>query len=139
MYGKQFVFPAQFLYIPFDCSSVTLHSLLILVVFCVNSICLQTKSSIYLQMDEDSFRESFKNALFYLFTFGDTSANVDRVVQFVATFCTTLDDEEEFLLFIFDIIFNVSYFARIKFIQDQVCLRNIHPNIKTSSVCNLED
>lgn len=60
------------------------------------------------QMAEESFRESFKNALLYLFTFGDTSANVDRVVQFVATFCTTLDDEEEFLLFIFDIIFNVS-------------------------------
>lgn len=61
-----------------------------------------------LQLDEDSFRESFKNALQYLFTFGDTSANVDRVVQFVATFCTSLDDEEEFILFIFDIIFEVS-------------------------------
>lgn len=60
------------------------------------------------QLDEDSFRKSFKNALLYLFTFGDTSANVDRVVQFVATFCTALDDEEDFLLFIFDIIFDVS-------------------------------
>ncbi|CAH0595327.1 unnamed protein product [Chrysodeixis includens] len=61
---------------------------------------------LYKKLDEDSFRESFKNALHYLFTFGDTSANVDRVVQFVATFCTSLDDEEEFLLFIFDIIFD---------------------------------
>ncbi|KAJ8712953.1 hypothetical protein PYW08_008257 [Mythimna loreyi] len=61
---------------------------------------------LYKKLDEDSFRESFKNALHYLFTFGDTSANVDRVVQFVATFCISLDDEEEFLLFIFDIIFD---------------------------------
>ncbi|XP_026314195.1 condensin complex subunit 3 isoform X2 [Hyposmocoma kahamanoa] len=61
---------------------------------------------LYKNLDEDSFRKSFKNALLYLFTFGDTSANVDRVVQFVATFCTALDDEEEFLLFIFDIIFD---------------------------------
>ncbi|XP_041971882.1 condensin complex subunit 3 isoform X2 [Aricia agestis] len=60
---------------------------------------------LYKKIDEESFRESFKNALQYLFTFGDTSANVDRVVQYVATFCTSLDDEEEFLLFIFDIIF----------------------------------
>lgn len=44
----------------------------------------------------------------YLFTFGDTSANVDRVIQFVATFCTSLNDEEEFLLFIFEVIFDVS-------------------------------
>ncbi|CAB3246204.1 unnamed protein product [Arctia plantaginis] len=61
---------------------------------------------LYKKLDENSFRESFKNAMMYLFTFGDTSANVDRVIQFVATFCTSLDDEEEFLLFIFDIIFN---------------------------------
>lgn len=61
---------------------------------------------LYKKLDEDSFRESFKNAIMYLFTFGDTSANVDRVVQFVATFCTSLDDEEEFLLFIFDVIFD---------------------------------
>ncbi|XP_050552728.1 condensin complex subunit 3 isoform X1 [Spodoptera frugiperda] len=61
---------------------------------------------LYKKLDEDSFRESFRNALQYLFTFGDTSANVDRVVQFVATFCTSLDDEEEFLLFIFNIIFD---------------------------------
>ncbi|XP_053617044.1 condensin complex subunit 3 [Plodia interpunctella] len=61
---------------------------------------------LYKKLDEDSFRESFKNALHYLFTFGDTSANVDRVIQFVATFCTCLDDEEEFLLFIFEIIFD---------------------------------
>lgn len=67
-----------------------------------------------LQLDEDSFRESFKNALQYLFTFGDTSANVDRVVQFVATFCTSLDDEEEFILFIFDIIFEVSLSFQLK-------------------------
>lgn len=60
------------------------------------------------QTDQDAFRESFRNALQYLFTFGDTSANVDRVIQFVATFCTSLDDEEEFLMFIFDIIFDVS-------------------------------
>lgn len=60
-----------------------------------------------MQIDQDFFRESFKNALHYLFTFGDTSANVDRVVQFVATFCTSLDDEEEFLMFIFEIIFDV--------------------------------
>ncbi|KAG6446816.1 condensin complex subunit 3 [Manduca sexta] len=63
-------------------------------------------TKLYKKLDEDTFRESFKNALMYLFTFGDTSANVDRVVQFVATFCTSLDDEEEFLLFIFDIIFD---------------------------------
>ncbi|CAG9104117.1 unnamed protein product [Plutella xylostella] len=63
-------------------------------------------TKLYKKMAETSFRESFKNALYYLFTFGDTSANVDRVIQFVATFCTSLDDEEEFLLFIFDIIFN---------------------------------
>ncbi|GBP64873.1 Condensin complex subunit 3 [Eumeta japonica] len=56
-------------------------------------------------MDQDAFRESFSNALHYMFTFGDTSANVDRVVQFIATFCTSLDDEEEFLFFIFEIIF----------------------------------
>ncbi|XP_026754955.2 condensin complex subunit 3 [Galleria mellonella] len=61
---------------------------------------------LYKKLPEDEFRESFKNALQYLFTFGDTSANVDRVIQFVATFCTSLDDEEEFLLFIFDIIFD---------------------------------
>ncbi|XP_013189571.2 condensin complex subunit 3 [Amyelois transitella] len=61
---------------------------------------------LYKKLDEDCFRESFKNALHYLFTFGDTSANVDRVIQFVATFCTCLDDEEEFLLFICDIIFD---------------------------------
>ncbi|KAH9632408.1 hypothetical protein HF086_011380 [Spodoptera exigua] len=61
---------------------------------------------LYKKLDEDSFRESFRNALQYLFTFGDTSANVDRVVQFVASFCTSLDDEEEFLLFIFNIIFD---------------------------------
>ncbi|XP_048482532.1 condensin complex subunit 3 [Plutella xylostella] len=63
-------------------------------------------TKLYKKMAETSFRESFKNALYYLFTFGDTSPNVDRVIQFVATFCTSLDDEEEFLLFIFDIIFN---------------------------------
>ncbi|XP_045453962.1 condensin complex subunit 3 [Melitaea cinxia] len=61
---------------------------------------------LYKKIDQDFFRESFKNALHYLFTFGDTSANVDRVVQFVATFCTSLDDEEEFLMFIFEIIFD---------------------------------
>ncbi|XP_038212999.1 condensin complex subunit 3 isoform X2 [Zerene cesonia] len=61
---------------------------------------------LYKKIDQDTFRESFKNALHYLFTFGDTSANVDRVVQFVATFCTSLDDEEEFLMFIFEIIFD---------------------------------
>ncbi|CAH2093882.1 unnamed protein product [Euphydryas editha] len=61
---------------------------------------------LYKKIDQDFFRESFKNALQYLFTFGDTSANVDRVVQFVATFCTSLDDEEEFLMFIFEIIFD---------------------------------
>ncbi|XP_059050784.1 condensin complex subunit 3 [Achroia grisella] len=61
---------------------------------------------LYKKLDQDTFRESFKNALHYLFTFGDTSANIDRVIQFVATFCTSLDDEEEFLLFIFDIIFD---------------------------------
>ncbi|XP_068623448.1 condensin complex subunit 3 [Battus philenor] len=61
---------------------------------------------LYKKTDEDLFKESFKNALLYLFTFGDTSANVDRVIQFVATFCTTLDDEEEFLMFIFDVIFD---------------------------------
>ncbi|KAI5634037.1 hypothetical protein NE865_13206 [Phthorimaea operculella] len=60
---------------------------------------------LYKKLDEGTFRESFKNAMEYLFTFGDTSANVDRVVQFVATFCTSLDDEEEFLMFIFEIIF----------------------------------
>ncbi|CAG9791474.1 unnamed protein product [Diatraea saccharalis] len=60
---------------------------------------------LYKKIDEDSFRESFKNALHYLFTFGDTSANIDRVIQFVATFCTSLDDEEEFLMFICNIIF----------------------------------
>lgn len=70
---------------------------------------------IYLQIDQDIFRESFKNALHYLFTFGDTSANVDRVVQFVATFCTSLDDEEEFLMFIFEIIFDVSIFYLLIF------------------------
>ncbi|KAM3963822.1 chromosome associated protein G [Aphomia sociella] len=63
-------------------------------------------NKLYKKLDQDLFRESFKNALHYLFTFGDTSANVDRVIQFVATFCTSLDDEEEFLLFIFDIIFD---------------------------------
>ncbi|XP_045770313.1 condensin complex subunit 3 [Maniola jurtina] len=61
---------------------------------------------LYRKLDQDTFRESFRNALHYLFTFGDTSANVDRVVQFVSTFCIALDDEEEFLLFIFDIIFD---------------------------------
>ncbi|KAL4711777.1 hypothetical protein ACJJTC_005946 [Scirpophaga incertulas] len=61
---------------------------------------------LYKKVDEESFRESFKNALLYLFTFGDTSANVDRVIQFVATFCTSLDDEEEFLMFICNIIFD---------------------------------
>ncbi|XP_069357217.1 condensin complex subunit 3 isoform X1 [Maniola hyperantus] len=61
---------------------------------------------LYRKLDEDTFRESFRNALHYLFTFGDTSANVDRVVQFVSTFCIALDDEEEFLMFIFDIIFD---------------------------------
>ncbi|CAH0713737.1 unnamed protein product, partial [Brenthis ino] len=61
---------------------------------------------LYKKIDQDFFRESFKNALHYLFTFGDTSANVDRVIQFVATFCTSLDDEEEFLMFIFEIIFD---------------------------------
>ncbi|XP_050353186.1 condensin complex subunit 3 [Nymphalis io] len=61
---------------------------------------------LYKKIEQDFFRESFKNALHYLFTFGDTSANVDRVVQFVATFCTSLDDEEEFLMFIFEIIFD---------------------------------
>ncbi|KAL0867738.1 hypothetical protein ABMA27_008464 [Loxostege sticticalis] len=61
---------------------------------------------LYKKIDENAFRESFKNALHYLFTFGDTSANVDRVIQFVATFCTSLDDEEEFLMFICDIIFD---------------------------------
>ncbi|XP_047511520.1 condensin complex subunit 3 isoform X1 [Pieris napi] len=60
---------------------------------------------LYRKLDENIFRESFKNALHYLFTFGDTSTNVDRVIQFVATFCTSLDDEEEFLMFIFNIIF----------------------------------
>ncbi|XP_063541275.1 condensin complex subunit 3 isoform X2 [Cydia strobilella] len=63
-------------------------------------------TKLYKKMDEQLFRESFKNALMYLFTFGDTSPNVDRVVKFVATFCTTLDDEEEFLLFIINIIFD---------------------------------
>ncbi|CAK1590335.1 unnamed protein product [Parnassius mnemosyne] len=62
-------------------------------------------TKLYKKTDQDAFCESFKNALQYLFTFGDTSANVDRVIQFVATFCTSLDDEEEFLMFIFDIIF----------------------------------
>ncbi|CAH0402752.1 unnamed protein product [Chilo suppressalis] len=60
---------------------------------------------LYKKIDEDAFHESFKNALHYLFTFGDTSANVDRVIQFVATFSTSLDDEEEFLMFICNIIF----------------------------------
>ncbi|CAK1541635.1 unnamed protein product [Leptosia nina] len=59
---------------------------------------------VYKKTNEDSFRESFRNALQYLFSFGDTSANVDRVIQFVATFCTSLE-EEEFLLFVFNIIF----------------------------------
>lgn len=63
-------------------------------------------SKLYRKLDEESFRDSFKNALMYLFTFGDTSANVDRVIQFVATFCTSLNDEEEFLLFIFEVIFD---------------------------------
>ncbi|XP_013145428.1 PREDICTED: condensin complex subunit 3 isoform X2 [Papilio polytes] len=63
-------------------------------------------TKLYKKTDQDAFRESFRNALQYLFTFGDTSANVDRVIQFVATFCTSLDDEEEFLMFIFDIIFD---------------------------------
>ncbi|OWR54950.1 condensin complex subunit 3 like protein [Danaus plexippus plexippus] len=62
-------------------------------------------TKLYKKTEADDFKESFKNALFYLFTFGDTSTNVDRVIQFVATFCTLLDDEEEFLMFIFDIIF----------------------------------
>ncbi|XP_039752024.1 condensin complex subunit 3 isoform X2 [Pararge aegeria] len=61
---------------------------------------------LYRKLDQDAFRESFKNALHYLFTFGDTSANVDRVVEFVSTFCTKLDDEEEFLMFIIEIIFD---------------------------------
>lgn len=69
---------------------------------------LHTLFLLNLQTDEEAFRESFKNALMYLFTFGDTSANVDRVIKFVATFCTKLDDEEEFLLFIINIIFDVS-------------------------------
>ncbi|XP_050677293.1 condensin complex subunit 3 isoform X2 [Leptidea sinapis] len=60
---------------------------------------------LYKKIEANQFRESFKNALLYLFTFGDTSANVDRVIQFVATFCTSLDDEEEFLMFIFNIVF----------------------------------
>ncbi|XP_073948321.1 chromosome associated protein G [Choristoneura fumiferana] len=63
-------------------------------------------TKLYKKTDEEAFRESFKNALMYLFTFGDTSTNVDRVIKFVATFCTTLDDEEEFLLFIINIIFD---------------------------------
>ncbi|KPJ11528.1 Condensin complex subunit 3 [Papilio machaon] len=63
-------------------------------------------TKLYKKTEQDAFRESFRNALQYLFTFGDTSANVDRVIQFVATFCTSLDDEEEFLMFIFDIIFD---------------------------------
>ncbi|XP_063368423.1 condensin complex subunit 3 [Cydia amplana] len=63
-------------------------------------------TKLYKKMDEQVFRESFKNALMYLFTFGDTSPNVDRVIKFVATFCTTLDDEEEFLFFIINIIFD---------------------------------
>ncbi|XP_052738929.1 condensin complex subunit 3 [Bicyclus anynana] len=63
-------------------------------------------NKLYRKLDQDVFRESFKNALHYLFTFGDTSANVDRVVEFVSTFCTKLDDEEEFLMFIFEIIFD---------------------------------
>ncbi|CAH2052121.1 unnamed protein product, partial [Iphiclides podalirius] len=63
-------------------------------------------NKLYKKTEQDAFRESFKNALQYLFTFGDTSANVDRVIQFVATFCTSLDDEEEFLMFISDIIFD---------------------------------
>ncbi|CAG9559116.1 unnamed protein product [Danaus chrysippus] len=62
-------------------------------------------TKLYRKTKADDFNESFKNALFYLFTFGDTSSNVDRVIQYVATFCTSLDDEEEFLMFIFDIIF----------------------------------
>ncbi|CAH2237059.1 jg9550 [Pararge aegeria aegeria] len=62
---------------------------------------------LYRKLDQDAFRESFKNALHYLFTFGDTSANVDRVVEFVSTFCTKLDDEEEFLMFIIEIIFDL--------------------------------
>lgn len=67
---------------------------------------IKEMNKLYKNMELSEFRESFTNALYYLFTFGDTSANVDRVIQFVATFCTSLDDDEEFLLYVCEVIFN---------------------------------
>lgn len=63
-----------------------------------------------LQIDQDAFRESFINALHYTFMFGDANGNVDRVLQFIANFCTVIDDDEDFLHFVFGVIFDVIHF-----------------------------
>lgn len=83
------------------------------------------------QLDEDTFRISFKNALQYLFTFGESSSNVDRVIQFVATFCTSFDDtEEEFLLFVFEVIFDVSIWLEIESFSEYSLLQSALSNYK---------
>lgn len=65
--------------------------------------------SMFFQIDHEAFSESFTNALHYLFLFGEANGNVDRVMQFVANFCGSLNNEgEEFMHYIFGVIFNVS-------------------------------
>lgn len=54
------------------------------------------------------------NALHYTFTFGDANGNVDRVLQFIANFCASLNDDEEFLRFVFEVVF-------------KVCIKKIYP------------
>ncbi|XP_077295616.1 chromosome associated protein G [Arctopsyche grandis] len=66
---------------------------------------------LYRKLDEVAFRQSVMSALQYTFTFGDANGNVDRVLQFFANFCASLGDEEDFLHFVFQTIFDCTAVA----------------------------